>query len=64
LAVAVVLPPEPSPVVSRELLYTAVTRGKRLVVVVGHPAALAQAVRNAQPVRRYAGLDQRVRGML
>ncbi len=48
---------------NRPLLYTAVTRGKRLVVVVGHPAALAQAVRNAQPVRRYAGLDQRVRKM-
>ncbi|MCA1905949.1 MAG: ATP-dependent RecD-like DNA helicase [Desulfarculus sp.] len=46
---------------NRPLLYTAVTRGKRLVVVVGHPAALAQAVKNAQPVRRYAGLDQRVR---
>jgi len=49
---------------NRPLLYTAVTRGKRLVVVVGHPAALAQAVRNAQPVQRYAGLDQRVRRLL
>ena len=32
-AVAVLLPPEPSPVVSRELLYTAVTRARRRATI-------------------------------
>jgi exodeoxyribonuclease V alpha subunit len=32
---------------TRRLLYTAVTRGRRLVVLIGHPRALALALRNA-----------------
>lgn len=52
--VAVVLPPRPSPVVTRELLYTAVTRAKRQVTVYATPDAVAAAVR--QRVDRTSGL--------
>jgi exodeoxyribonuclease V alpha subunit len=45
----------------RNLLYTAVTRGKRLVVLVGSAKALAIAIRNARPVARWTGLSTRMR---
>ncbi len=38
----------------RNLVYTAVIRGQRLVVVVGQPKALAIAVRGAQAQRRWS----------
>jgi len=44
----------------RNLLYTAVTRGRRLVVLVGARKALAMAVRNAVPQARYSGLGARL----
>jgi exodeoxyribonuclease V alpha subunit len=46
----------------RNLLYTAVTRGKRLVVLVGSRKALALAVRNADVAARCSGLAARLRG--
>ncbi len=46
----------------RNLLYTAVTRAKRLVVLVGQPKALAIAVRNAKVGERFTGLTERLRG--
>jgi exodeoxyribonuclease V alpha subunit len=45
----------------RNLLYTAVTRGKRLVVLVGSRKALALAVRNADVAARCSGLAGRLR---
>ena len=45
----------------RNLLYTAVTRGKRLVVLVGTRKALALAVRNADVAGRCSGLAARLR---
>jgi exodeoxyribonuclease V alpha subunit len=45
----------------RNLLYTAVTRAKQLVVLVGSPRALAQAVRATGSGRRHTGLAQRLR---
>jgi exodeoxyribonuclease V alpha subunit len=45
----------------RNLLYTAVTRGKRLVVLVGTRKALALAVRNADVAARASGLARRLR---
>jgi exodeoxyribonuclease V alpha subunit len=44
----------------RNLLYTAVTRAKRLVVLVGSRRALAKAVRTVGAGRRYTGLRQRL----
>jgi exodeoxyribonuclease V alpha subunit len=45
----------------RNLLYTAVTRGQRLVVLVGDPRALAVAVSNAKPQARFTRLADRLR---
>jgi exodeoxyribonuclease V alpha subunit len=44
----------------RNLLYTAITRAKRLVVLVGQPKAIAMAVRNNQVAERYTGLTERL----
>jgi exodeoxyribonuclease V alpha subunit len=46
----------------RNLLYTAVTRAKRLVVLVGSPRALGQAVRATGSGRRHTALAHRLRG--
>jgi exodeoxyribonuclease V alpha subunit len=47
----------------RNLLYTAVTRGKRLCVLVGTRKALALAVRNADVAARASGLAARLRAI-
>jgi exodeoxyribonuclease V alpha subunit len=46
----------------RNLLYTAVTRGRQLVVLVGQMRALAIAVRGAQEERRWSKLRERMGG--
>ncbi len=43
---------------SRNLIYTAVTRAKKLCIVVGHKQALEYAVANVDVNRRFTGLDQ------
>ncbi|MEZ4735818.1 MAG: AAA family ATPase [Caldilineaceae bacterium] len=48
----------------RNLLYTAVTRAKRLVVLVGQPKAIAMAVRNDKVTQRFTGLRERLTGPL
>jgi exodeoxyribonuclease V alpha subunit len=45
----------------RNLVYTGVTRGKQLVVLVGQPKALAIALRNNRTERRFSGLLARLR---
>lgn len=55
--VTVVLPPASSPLMTRELLYTAVTRAQEHVRIVGTPEALAAAVR--RPIVRASGLRER-----
>jgi exodeoxyribonuclease V alpha subunit len=42
----------------RNLVYTGVTRGKRLVVVVGQTKALAKAVRGGDQGRRWSRLKE------
>lgn len=46
----------------RNLLYTAVTRARRLVVLVGQPRAISLAVRNGKVAARYTGLAPRLLG--
>ncbi|MEU3303627.1 ATP-dependent RecD-like DNA helicase [Streptomyces sp. NPDC006678] len=46
----------------RNLLYTAVTRAKRLVVLVGSRKAIGQAVRTVSAGRRFTALDHRLAG--
>ena len=45
----------------RNLLYTAVTRAKRLVVLVGQPKAIGIAIGNDKVAQRYSGLTARLR---
>ena len=46
----------------RNLLYTGITRGKRLVVLVGTSKALGLAVRNRDVAQRNTLLRERLRG--
>jgi exodeoxyribonuclease V alpha subunit len=46
------------PMLQRNLLYTGVTRGKRLVVLVGQKKAVAIAVRNVSGRRRWSKLGE------
>ena len=52
--VALIHPPDSSPLVGRELLYTAVTRAARRLVIVADDAAVRRAV--LTPARRVTGL--------
>jgi exodeoxyribonuclease V alpha subunit len=56
-AVSVLLPPASSPLLTRELLYTAVTRARDRVRLIGSEAAVRRAVE--RPVRRASGLRDR-----
>jgi exodeoxyribonuclease V alpha subunit len=57
-AVTVLLPQEDSPLLTRELFYTAVTRAKRKVRVVGSEASVRAAI--ARRALRASGLAQRL----
>jgi len=46
------------PMLQRNLLYTGVTRGKKLVVLVGQKRAVAIAVKNASGRRRWSKLRE------
>jgi exodeoxyribonuclease V alpha subunit len=56
---ALVLPERELPIVSRELLYTAVTRSRRSVVLVGRPGLVAAAARAR--TERSTGLAEQLR---
>jgi exodeoxyribonuclease V alpha subunit len=56
--IALVLPRHPSPVLTRELLYTAITRAKHSVRVFGAEAVLLAGVR--AEIRRASGLSARL----
>jgi exodeoxyribonuclease V alpha subunit len=44
----------------RNLLYTAITRGKKLVILIGTKKALAIALKNDTPKKRLSGLAFRL----
>jgi exodeoxyribonuclease V alpha subunit len=54
--VVVILPPPGSPLLTRQLLYTAITRARQQLLLVGEPASLRQAVQ--RPISRATGLQQ------
>jgi exodeoxyribonuclease V alpha subunit len=56
--VLLVLPTQPSPVLSRELVYTAITRAKKKVIVFAPQETLKQAI--ATPVTRASGLQKQL----
>jgi exodeoxyribonuclease V alpha subunit len=45
----------------RNLIYTGITRGKKLVVLIGQKKALGMAIRNNKSARRFTGLLPRLR---
>jgi exodeoxyribonuclease V alpha subunit len=55
---AVLLPPASSRILTRELLYTAVTRARRELVLIGSEEAVRHAI--ARPVARASGLAERL----
>ncbi len=59
---AVILPMYPGPhlLMNRNLLYTAVTRAKKCVCIVGRPEVFAEMVRNGAEKRRCTGLADRI----
>ena len=59
-AVVIPLTTQHYPMLQRNLVYTGVTRGKRLVVIVGQKRALAMAVRGGQQRRRWSKLRDRL----
>ena len=63
---AVVIPvmTEQSRMLQRNLLYTAITRAKKLVVLVGSRQALWIAIDNDKVIKRHSGLLQRLRDCL
>ncbi len=61
-AVVIVLHHQHHIMLQRNLLYTAVTRGRRLVVIVGSRRALARAVDNATQRERFTLLADRLAG--
>jgi len=48
------------PLLTRGVLYTAMTRAKNLLVIVGTPNVMAQMVNNDRRLRRYSGLRARL----
>jgi len=60
-AVVVLLHQQHYVMLQRNLLYTAVTRGRKLVIIVGTRRALARAVKNATVRQRYTMLAERLR---
>lgn len=56
--VALLLPAMDVPILSREIVYTAVTRARRSVTIAGHPELLERAVKRA--LRRDSGLEERL----
>lgn len=61
-AVIVILHTQHYVMLQRNLLYTAITRGKRLVLLMGVPYAVDQAIKNNTVRERRTGLSERIRG--
>ena len=50
----------PPMLLTRNLLYTAVTRARRMVMIVGREAAIDQMIRNVNTKKRYSALRWRL----
>ena len=60
-AVVIPLMPGPGMLMNRNLLYTAVTRAKRCVTIVGAPEVCERMIDNTYQQHRYTTLKQRIR---
>jgi exodeoxyribonuclease V alpha subunit len=63
-AVVLLLLPQHYMMLQRNVLYTGITRGKRLVIIVGDAKAVGMAVRNTRITRRHTRLTERLRNEL
>ena len=61
-AVVVPITTQHYPMLQRNLLYTAMTRGKKLVILLGTKKALSIALENDRPRQRLSGLQSRIEG--
>ncbi|MGM9521913.1 MAG: AAA family ATPase [Oscillospiraceae bacterium] len=61
-AVILALPKVAPGLVTRGLLYTAVTRARELLIITGEPETMAAMVENDRRARRYSGLRARLAG--
>ena len=59
-AVIIPLLSGPRMLMNRNLLYTAVTRARKCVTVVGSEETFRDMIRNEKQQRRYSSLDQRI----
>ncbi len=59
-AVVIPLLRGPEMLMNRNLIYTAITRGSKCVVLVGQPAVFADMIRNTKQSVRYSGLKNRL----
>ncbi len=62
-AVVIPLLGVPRGLVCKNLLYTAVTRARKLVVLVGSPTIMEEMIRNVNEKERYSGLKERIGGI-
>ncbi len=60
--ILLILPDRFSPLLSRELIYTALTRARRRIHICGNPEIFCQAVRNR--VERHSGLSSQLEEMM
>lgn len=63
-AVVIPLLTGPRPLMNRNLIYTAVTRAKTCVCIVGLPDTFTAMVENNEEQMRYSGLDDRIREIM
>lgn len=63
-AVIVLLHTQHYVMLQRNLLYTAITRGRRLVLLIGVPYAVDQAIKNNAVRERRTGLADRIRAAM
>ena len=52
--------PGPKLLMNRNLLYTAVTRAKKCVTIVGDERTFSDMIKNAAQQKRYSGLQDRL----
>ena len=59
-AVIIPLLPGPRPLMNKNLIYTAITRAKSCVIIVGDEKVFAEMCRNQSQTRRYTSLSDRI----
>ncbi|QBB70575.1 exodeoxyribonuclease V subunit alpha [Pseudolysobacter antarcticus] len=60
--VLVLLPPQPHPLLTREWLYTALSRARKQLIVIGSESVLRAAI--GSPAQRWSGLAAQITGLL